>query len=48
MLHWLKEKWEKLKRPKTLTARTMAGGRGEQAEADFLKNRHGFTALNQN
>jgi len=48
MLHWLKEKWEKLKRPKTPTARAMAGARGEQAAADFLKNRHGFTVLIQN
>ncbi len=48
MLHWLIEKWEKLKRPKTLTTRAMAGARGEQTAADFLKNRHGFTVLIQN
>ena len=48
MLHWLKEKWGKLRRPKTLTTRAADGIRGEQSAADFLKSRHGFTVLVQN
>jgi putative endonuclease len=48
MLGWLKDIWEKLTSPKAVTARAADGARGEQAAADFLKNRHGFSVVVRN
>jgi putative endonuclease len=48
MLDWLKDSWGKLFPQKNLTARAVAGARGEQAAADFLRDRHGFTVVTRN
>jgi putative endonuclease len=48
MLPWLKEIWDKLARPEVRTARAADGARGEQAAADFLKTRHGFSVVARN
>jgi putative endonuclease len=48
MLRWLKEIWDKLAPPGARTVRAADGARGEQAAADFLKTRHGFTLVTRN
>jgi putative endonuclease len=50
MLGWLKALWERVARsdhPVT-RAEAEAGARGEQAAADYLKNREGFAVLTRN
>jgi len=48
MLDRLKNFWGKLFSQKNLTAQAAAGVRGEQAAADFLQDRHGFTVVTRN
>jgi putative endonuclease len=48
MLRWLKEVWGKVVSRKAVTGRAADGARGEQAAADFLKARHGFTVVLRN
>jgi putative endonuclease len=48
MLGWLKEIWSKTVRREAPTARAEAGARGEQAAADYLQARHGFTIVTRN
>ncbi len=48
MLGWLKETWRRLTRRAVRTARAVAGARGEQAAADFLKSRQGFSIVVRN
>jgi putative endonuclease len=48
MLSQLKEIWGKLFSRKALTARAADGARGEQAAADFLKARRGFSVVVRN
>jgi len=48
MLSRLKKLWEKLFAREALTERAEAGARGEQAAADFLKARQGFTVVVRN
>lgn len=46
MLAWLKETWRRLRAPRD--ARQEAGAQGEEAAADFLQRRHGFTIVTRN
>ena len=50
MLGWLKAMWEKVARRDVPEARAQAeaGARGEQAAADYLRNRQGFAVLTRN
>jgi putative endonuclease len=50
MLGWLKEVWSKMARRESPAARAeaVAGARGEQAAADYLRNRHGFAIVTRN
>lgn len=50
MLGWLKEVWSKLARSErpAVRAEAAAGARGEQAAADYLRNRHGFAIVTRN
>jgi putative endonuclease len=48
MLRWLKNLWLRLNPPAAPTAAAAEGARGEQAAADFLHTRHGFSILTRN
>ena len=48
MLSWLKNTWSKFFPRKTLTPRAADGVRGEQAAADFLKSRQGYSVVVRN
>ena len=48
MLNRLKAIWEKFTSRKAVTGRAADGARGEQAAADFLKTRHGFSVVVRN
>ena len=48
MLSRLKNLWKKMFARAALTSRAEAGARGEQAAADFLKSRHGFSVVLRN
>jgi putative endonuclease len=48
MLSWLKMVWRKVSPRAALTPRAADGARGEQAAADFLQSRHGFTVVTRN
>lgn len=48
MLSWLKNIWDRGGRREAFTARAADGARGEQAAADFLQARHGFTIVTRN
>jgi len=48
MLGWLKQVWGKVSRRAPVTVQAEAGARGEQAAADYLKKRHGFTIVTRN
>ncbi len=48
MLAWLNDVWLKLSPGAVATDAGEAGARGEQAAADFLQRRHGFTIVARN
>jgi putative endonuclease len=48
MRSWIKDTWRKLFAGKALTPRAADGARGEQAAADFLKSRHGYSIIARN
>jgi len=48
MLSWLKSVWKKIVPREARTTRAADGARGEQAAADFLRKRQGFTVLTRN
>jgi len=48
MLSWLTDTWNKIFARKNLTARAADGARGEQAAAEFLKSRHGYSVVVRN
>jgi putative endonuclease len=49
MIRWLKNLWAGLgTKPEAVSASAEAGARGEQAAADFLKARQGYTILARN
>jgi putative endonuclease len=50
MLGWLKEVWGRIagREAPVRRAEAEAGARGEQAAADYLKNRHGFAIVTRN
>jgi putative endonuclease len=48
MIGWLQDVWEKLTPHAAPTANAAAGARGEQAAADCLQARHGFTIVARN
>lgn len=48
MIRWLKNLWMKLKAGDAVVAPDGAGARGEQAAADFLHGRQGYTILTRN
>jgi putative endonuclease len=48
MLSWLKAVWNKTTARPHPTAEAADGARGEQAAADYLKSRHGFTVVTRN
>jgi putative endonuclease len=48
MLRWLNTLWKKILPEKNVTARAADGARGEQAAADFLKTRRGFSVVVRN
>ncbi len=48
MLDWLKDSWGKIFPHPVQTARAADGARGEQAAADFLQARQGFTVVVRN
>jgi putative endonuclease len=48
MLSWLKAIWKKFSPRESVTTRAADGERGEQAAADFLKARHGFSVVARN
>jgi putative endonuclease len=48
MLAWLKDVWQLLRPAPGPAGGGAAGARGEQAAADFLQLRHGFTIVTRN
>lgn len=48
MLAWFKEMWRSLRSVRPLTANAAAGAAGEQAAADYLQRREGFTIVARN
>lgn len=48
MLSWLKNVWARIVRREAPAGRAADGARGEQAAADFLSARHGFTIVTRN
>ena len=48
MISWLQKFWDKLAQRATSTANAAAGARGEQAAADYLQARHGFSIVTRN
>ncbi len=48
MLSWLKNVWQRVARREMPTTRAVAGARGEQAAADYLKARQGFSIVTRN
>src|SRR5471032_623615 len=48
MLSWLKSVWNKTTVRAHPTAEAAEGARGEQAAAEYLKSRHGFTVVTRN
>jgi len=48
MREWLKNLWQRLAPQPAPTAAAAEGARGEQAAADFLHARHGFSILTRN
>ncbi len=48
MLSWLKDVWQKVARRETSTASAVAGARGEQAAAEYLKARQGYAIVTRN
>jgi putative endonuclease len=48
MLGWIKKTWHRLARRAAPTANAVDGARGEQAAADYLKTRSGFTIVTRN
>ena len=48
MIGWLQDVWEKFTPHPAPTANAEAGARGEQAAADYLRARHGFTIVTRN
>lgn len=48
MLGWLNTIWKKFFPDKSVTGRAADGARGEQAAADFLKARRGFSVVTRN
>jgi putative endonuclease len=48
MLSWLQKIWRRIARPAAPTTEAVDGARGEQAAADFLKTRSGFTIVTRN
>lgn len=48
MISWLKNVWAGLGKKEAPTASAEAGARGEQAAADFLRTRQGFSILTRN
>lgn len=48
MIRWLKNLWSGLKVNTPLTPEAASGVRGEQAAADFLRSRQGYTILSRN
>jgi len=48
MLSWLKNVWTRVVRREAPAGPAADGARGEQAAADFLTSRHGFTIVTRN
>lgn len=48
MIRWLKSVWAGLGKKEAATAAAEAGARGEQAAADFLRARQGYSVLARN
>jgi putative endonuclease len=48
MRRWLQNLWQRMIPQPDLTVTAADGARGEQAAADFLHARHGFTVLTRN
>lgn len=48
MIRWLKNMWAGLERKGPTTAEAEAGARGEQAAAEFLRNRQGYGIVARN
>lgn len=48
MIHWLKSRWERMRTSGTPSSAAEAGRRGEQAAADFLRARQGYTIVVRN
>lgn len=48
MMGWLQELWDRLAQRTAPSANAVAGARGEQAAADYLQARHGFTIVTRN
>jgi putative endonuclease len=48
MLNWIKDVWNRVTVDEDPADRAAAGARGEQAAADYLQTRHGFTILSRN
>lgn len=48
MIGWIQDVWDKLAHREEPTANAVAGARGEQAAADYLQARHGFSIVTRN
>lgn len=48
MIGWLQHVWDRVAPRDTPTVRAVDGARGEQAAADYLKARHGFSIVTRN
>ena len=48
MIGWIQNVWDKLAHREEPTANAAAGARGEQAAADYLQARHGFSIVTRN
>lgn len=48
MIRWLKFVWTKLMPGEPIAAAARAGALGEQAAADFLRSKHGYTIVTRN
>lgn len=48
MIRWLKSLWSNLQPSEPLSANREAGSRGEQAAAEFLRARQGYTIVTRN